>query len=280
MLRETLPVRQQPIASFRPLRGGHIVTGFWLQLVSNSLLTGLVVALVNAYFKSREPFVALEAKRRDDHLREEARAHSECLRPLGSAAHDLIDRLRWYHEALDAQASAEMKKRIDHLRRSVKRLKDEQDRSQAEAYMLFCNGEGVDGADAMYVFARYFALATKTRDVLPTIEWALDRSCEDLRHTLIKTENALNQDGFGIYETVQRSIGQYMLGADGKPKPYPSFCELLAGRTTYPHFLVLFDFLIQLPDKRDYQLAAALRALPAVETAAMTLSDNRSLLRS
>lgn len=146
--------------------------------------------------------------------------------------------------------------------------------------MLFCNGEGVDGADAMYVFARYFALASKTRDALPTIEWALDRSCEELRQGLVKAENALNQDGFGIYETVQRSIGQYMLGADGKPRPYPVFCELLAGKSTYAHFLVLFDFLIQLADKRDYQLAAASRALPSVETAAMTLSDSRSLLRS
>jgi hypothetical protein len=256
------------------------VTAFWLQLVSNSLLTGLVVALVNAYFKSREPFVALEAKRRDDHLREEARAHSEYLRPLTNATLDLIDRLRWYHEALDARASADMKNRIDHLRRSVKRLKDEQDRSQSEAYLLFCNGEGVDGADAMYVFSRYFAMATRTRDALPTLEWALDRSCEDLRQALVKAEHSLNLDGLGIYETVQRSIGQYMLDANGKPRSYPAFCELLSGRATYPHFLVLFDFLIQLSDKRDYQLAAALGALPAVNTAAMTLSDERRLLRS
>lgn len=257
-----------------------MTSSFWLQLVSNGLLTGLIVTLVNAYFKSREPFVALEAKRRDDHLREEARAHSEYLRPLGTAARDLIDRLRWYYDALDAQADAGAKSRIEHLRRSVKRLKDEQDRSRPETYLLFCNGEGVDGADAMFAFARYFALATKTRTALPTIEWALGRPCEDLRQALIRAESGINQDGLGVYETIQRSIGHYMLGVDGVPKQYADFCDLLSGSTTYPHFLVLFDFLIQLSDKRDYQLAAALRTLPDVESAARKLSEERILLKA
>jgi len=252
----------------------------FLQLVSNTLVTGIVVALVNAYFKSREPYVELEAKRLDEHLREEARVHSEYLRPLGSATRDLLGRLHQLSGALGDGARAEERQRAQRLRGIVQRLKDgkeSESRERPEDYLSFCNGEGVDGVDALYVHARYFALATKARAVLPTIEWALGHTCEDLRTALVDAEAAFGGE-FGIYETIQRSIGEVMLNQDGRAKEYAAFCELLAGKTTHQHFLKLFDFLVDVAPKLNYQIAAAIAALPRVDASLTKLSDERDLL--
>ena len=128
----------------------------------------------------------------------------------------------------------------------------------------------------MYVHARFFALATKTRAALPTIEWALRLPCEELRQALVAAEAALGGE-FGVYETIQRSIGQYLLKENGQPKEYAAFCELLAGHTTYPHFLKLFDFLVDVAPKLDYQIAHALTALPVVESSLTKLCEERGL---
>lgn len=252
----------------------------FLQLVSNTLLTGVVVAAVTAYFKSRAPYVELEAKYWDEQLREEARVHSDYIRPLSGATRDLLERLRQFKDALGDGARPGEKQRLDNLREFVMRLKngeDKESRNDPKGYLSFCNGDGVDGVDAMYVLGRYFALATKTRAALPTIEWALRKRCEDLRQALAATEAALGGE-FGVYEAIQRSIGQYLLKEDGRPKEYAAFCELLAGQTTHTHFLKLFDFLIDLAPKLNYQIAGALTALPDVESSLARLSEERSPL--
>jgi hypothetical protein len=237
-----------------------------IETVTSTLLgTGVLVALVQMYLKRREPYAELAAKRLDDNLRERARVSVEYLRPLQEAAHELALRLCWYLEALSDGASEEAKDRINHLRKSVAKAKDQLDRSDRTGYLLFCNGEGVDGADALYAFTHYFAAVYRARRALPYIQVVLGGTVDlhRLQDAINEVEKGLNKDGLGVYETVQRSMGQYMLDGD-RIKPYPVFCELLCDKATWAHFLGVLDFVLTLEAKRDHQLKAACEGLQRV----------------
>ena len=125
----------------------------------------------------------------------------------------------------------------------------------------WANDEGYFALSTLYVTALYFHYAGTIRRDFPFLQ--LGPGGETTLLARLSQVRVSIGGKFGIWETMQDSLGAYLAGKDA-PKNYREFCELLIDAQQSPWLNRLADFYRDIHLKLDDQLwniATSLRAL-------------------
>ena len=101
----------------------------------------------------------------------------------------------------------------------------------------------------LHIMARFFAYSTPARNDAPFRE--LNREFHNrLTRALFQVRAAFNDNGSGVWEQLQDSMADEM-GAGGSVKTYAQFCRGMANDQTYPSYLRLMDYCLDLHLKKE-----------------------------
>jgi hypothetical protein len=165
------------------------------------------------------------------------------------AAHDLRFRLNDANDKISTNDSL--------LPDTVREIAAE-GRKPREEFARWANDFGQYALSTVYMTVVYFARASRIRTELPFVELSAGDDEALLRH-LEKVRLALGGD-YGIWVSLQDSLGTYLTDKNGTVATYREFCEQLADPVNGPwyHRVVEFfrDLHMKTPTERNKMVAA------------------------
>jgi hypothetical protein len=193
-------------------------------------------------FQSKTEILQLmEKKRKEDKNR------IQYLNPLRTSTEDLRGRLDEIRSKMknDTQRS--------FMLNSFKSI-NWQKIADPKVFYPWCNIEGCFVMSTLYITSVYFFRANKLRYEFPSAQ--LDPSQdEDLLRFLSEVRVAFGGE-FGIWETIQDSVGRYIRKTDGTLMNYKEFCELIGDNSNHAWFGSLINFYASYNDKLDKEVPA------------------------
>ncbi len=214
-----------------------------------SMMPGIVTAIVSAIIAGIGGFAASEWRKRDERIKEWERVRSRYLTPFRITTPELR---KWLEEVVRHLRDPN---RCARLLAWFQRIKDDAEKRQnVGSFFWECNGELYFAAGTMYATARHFALSNRVRNESPYLEYrdAERKSVSD--ETLLDRLNGI-RDEFsgedGLWGTLQESIGFALTKADGTICSYREFCQLLVDEREWVWLLRLIDFFRDIGNKAD-----------------------------
>ena len=141
----------------------------------------------------------------------------------------------------------------------IGQIKDNQSFRHSSQFLLDCNGVYTFAMNTLHITARFLAHAVRTRTETPFRD--INRSFSDeLTLSLFDVRAALNDEGYGIYEQLQDNIGYRMFEGDSV-KTYEQFCRSITSETDFPWYLRLFDYYLDIDNRRRTNIPKVWAAL-------------------
>lgn len=220
----TLPVLAQAMPKAPERTLGQMV----LTLII-SALTGFMAAnsRLKEFQSKTEILQILEKKRKEEKNR------IQYLNPLRTSAEDLVKRL----EEVKKKMTVEEQKRF--VLESFKRVNKNEIAKRVE-FDEWCNIEGYFAMSTLYITSVYFFRANKLRYEFPSAQ--LDPSQDEVLLQRLSKIRVFFGEEYGIWETIQDSIGSYIKKLDGSLMNYKEFCGLVADSNNHVWFLSLINF--------------------------------------
>jgi hypothetical protein len=219
-----------------------------LTLVLTAVLS-IVTAYVTAYFKIRQDREVDREKQREN-------VRLNVLNPLLISAEDLLDRL------VDIARRRKSDAKRPEMIRWFLEAKERPQRDPA-GFARWCNDEGYFALSTLYVTALYFHYAGRIRRDFPFFDLAGGGDQGALLSHLSEIRVAIGGK-FGIWETMQDSLGAYAAKDNGSIKNFREFCEMLVDDKQAPWLGRLLDFFRDVHMKLDDQFANVERSLNAL----------------
>jgi hypothetical protein len=214
------------------------------------LLGGWISATVTARAKLRELEASFRLDERRKNAEERAKNQLNYLNPLRVAAIDLRDRLNNVKQRIQESDTL----LPDTVSEVSSRAKDDE-----ESFADWANGLGQYALSSMHLICIYLARASRIRTELPFVQLS-SRGDQELLNRLSEVRESLGGD-FGIWESLQDSLGDYIRNVDGTLMDYREFCLQLENAGTAHWFRRLVDFLRDLHMKTSAERQAAIDSL-------------------
>jgi hypothetical protein len=217
------------------------------------LLGGWISATVTARAKFREleETFRLDEQRRNDE--ERAKNQVKYLNPLRVAAMDLRDRLGQIDEQIRCSNML--------LRDTVSEVRARAT-GDAESFADWANVVGQFALSTMYLTCIYLARASRIRSELPFIQLSSSGD-QELLDRLSDVRTSLGGE-FGLWESLQDSLGDYIRNTDGTLMDYREFCLQFEETRRAHWFRRLIDFLHDLHMKTPAERQAHIDSLHAL----------------
>jgi hypothetical protein len=208
------------------------------------LLGGWISAIITARMKLRELEETFRIDEQRKSAEERAKTQIKYLNPLRIAAIDLQERLGSVNQRVHDADS--------FLTDTVSEVGTRAQRND-ERFARWANGIGQYALSTMHLICIYLARASRIRAELPFVQLS-SRGDQDLLERLSKVRASLGGE-FGIWESLQDSLGDYIINADGALMDYREFCMQLedAGRAHWFQRVIdyLHDFHKKTPAERQ-----------------------------
>jgi hypothetical protein len=222
--------------------------------VVGGVAAGIISALITARFKLRElerSFrLAQQAKENEDR----AKNQLQYLNPLRVTAIDLRSRINNINKRIS---------RNDRLLQdTLRELKSKAQGDQA-AFASWANGWGEYSLSTLYTTMLYFARAARIRSELPFVRLSSDDD-EELLKKLSEVREAFGGD-YGIWESLQDSLGSYMWKEDAHLLTYREYCNQLADPSSYVWLRRVSHFYRDLKDKKPEERQRMVDSLTGLE---------------
>lgn len=170
------------------------------------------------------------------------------LEPLRIASADLETHLQHISNAL----SEDDKEEMTFLRETFLKVKDLDRNGHTADFEYWCNGEGHFATATLYRASVYFWAAERVkREVIIAVD--RDLASAALMSAIEGVRNALGGK-YGIWQTIQDSIGTYVKEPSGEAVPYWKFCRQLAHPHDYVWLLRLLDFFMDFEGPAQQQI--------------------------
>ena len=178
--------------------------------------------------------------------KEERRLRILYIHPFRSATIEFYERTnalqRWYSEPAEKA----------RLLGWIGQIKDNESFRQSRQFLLDCNGVYTFAVNTLHITARFLAHAVRVRTKTPFRD--IDRSFSDeLTQALFDVRAILNDEGYGIYEQLQDSIG-YRMFEGSSLKTYEQFCRSIANGADFPWYLRLLDYYLDVDNRRQHNI--------------------------
>lgn len=196
------------------------------------LLGGWVSAVITSRMKLRELEETFRIDERRKNAEERAKAQIKYLNPLRIAAMDLRERLGSVNQRVHDSDS--------FLTDTVSEI-GTRAQGDEERFARWANGVGQYALSTMHLICIYLARASRIRAELPFVQLS-SRGDQDLLERLSMVRASLGGE-FGIWESLQDSLGEYIINADGTLMDYREFCLQLKDTGTAHWFRRVIDYL-------------------------------------
>jgi len=216
-----------------------------ITLVLTSVLSA-ATAWLATYLKFRQDRDVAREKQREN-------VRLKVLNPLLISAEDLLDRF------VDIARRRKNDAKRPEMIRWFREAKERPQRDPA-GFARWCNDEGYFALSTLYVTALYFHYAGTIRRDFPFFDLAGGGDQGALLSYLSEIRVAIGGK-FGIWETMQDSLGAYAVAENGSIKNYREFCEMLVDERQAPWLGRLLDFYRDVHLKLDDQFANVERSL-------------------
>lgn len=219
-----------------------------LTLVLTAVL-GVVTAYITTALKLRQDRGVDREKQREN-------VRLKVLNPLLISAETLLDRL------VDI---ARRRKSTDKGPEMIRWFLEAKQRPQRDpaGFARWCNDEGYFAISTLYATALYFHYAGTIRRDFPFFDLA-GRGDEGALLSHLSEIRVAIGGKFGIWETMQDSLGAYVAKEHGAIKNFREFCEMLVDDNQAPWLGRLLDFYRDVHLKLDDQFANVERTLNAL----------------
>jgi hypothetical protein len=208
------------------------------QVILSGLISVLVAFLTTSYQLRRE--YKIEKEKEGEHIR------ITYLHPLLVASQDFLERIT------DIRRRRKSEEEKVQMLAWFKKIKS-YDRRDKNSFAFWVNDEGFFAMSTLYITAKYFAYASIIRSEFPFIEIHPGDNKTLLYHI---ADVRLSVGGkFGIWETIQDSLGSYLIDPEEKAvKNYREFCEAIIDDKEFTWFNRLVDFYRDIDKKLEDQL--------------------------
>jgi hypothetical protein len=217
-----------------------------------SLLVGGLTAFFTTSFKLKEFRAQSEIQQEMEKKREEEKNRIQYLNPLRISAEDLERRLK---EIVNDMINERMKIRIsadfEHI--------NENNIANRREFEKWCNIDGYFCMATIYITSVYFSRANKLRSEFPIAQ--LDPADdEELLGKLSRVRTSFG-GRYGIWETIQDSLGSYTRKSDDSLMNYREFCGEISDSNKHVWFRSLIDFYVNFHMKLEYEVPSILKSL-------------------
>ena len=214
------------------------------------LLGGWVSAIITARTKLRELEETFRIDERRKNADERAKTQIKYLNPLRIAAIDLRERLSNVNQRVQDSDT--------FLSDTVSEV-GTRAQSDEEKFARWANGIGQYALSTMHLICIYLARASRIRAELPFVQLS-SRGDQDLLERLSKVRTSLGGE-FGIWESLQDSLGDYIINADGTLMDYRQFCLQLGDIGKAHWFQRVIDYLHDFHKKTSAERKAPIDSL-------------------
>lgn len=220
-----------------------------------SVFSALLVSLLTFKLKFRELEKASKVKIREEHWKQRISLKLKYLEPLRISVDDL------YNHLIKISSELSDKERSQYLLRGFERIYHmDWDGSEGRSAFLYeCNSGMYFPMSTMYLTAIYFFRAKRIRSEFPFIKLNPTEDFKLFEHLSNVRESFSGE--FGIWETLQDSIGFYVMASNEDVIPYQEFCEIMTNKNNRVKFWRLVDFYRHIDKKNDNELPKILNSL-------------------
>jgi hypothetical protein len=220
----------------------------------------IITAAISCVFSIIIAFVTSNYKLRKEHRaekdKENERIRIKYLHPLLVATQDLLERIT------DIRRRRMNEDNKNEMMVWFKEIKSNQKR-ETNSFEYWANDEGYFAVSTLYTTAVFLYYAGKIRREFPFIELNPGDNVALLHHL---SDVRISIGGkFGIWETIQDSLGSYLATETGdKIKNYRDFCMLIVDKSEYVWFNRLIDFYRDIDKKLEDHLENIQSSLKAL----------------
>jgi hypothetical protein len=162
-----------------------------------------------------------------------AKNQIQYLNPLRVAAMDLRERLRIVDQRIARQDTL--------LGDTVIEVHDRASTASPADFAVWANGMGQFALSTMHLICVYLARASRIRAELPFVRLSA-RGDQELLERLSRVRHSLGGE-YGLWESLQDSLGSYVQQNDGTLRNHREFCEQLEDPNRVEWFGRLVEFL-------------------------------------
>lgn len=202
--------------------------------------------------KVKELKEQFELQQSAEREREKEKIRLQYLNPLRISAEDLYERI------CDISDRLKDKDKAQSLTTNFRYINDENIINR-EDFEKWCNIDGYYYVSTLYITNLYFASASKIRLELPFIQLTPE-SDQKLLELLSKVRKSFG-GRYGIWETIQDSLGTYIRRIDNTIMNYKEFCKEIVDKNQHIWFVCLISFYRDILNKENYEVKDVREAL-------------------
>lgn len=214
-----------------------------------SAIIGILTALITTTYKMKKQQYFEKQK-------EKSRIRLKYLNPLLVASLDYLERM------IDIKKRRQVEEKKNKMVQWFLEIKINK-RMDKKSFEYWANDEGYFAISTLYVTAVYFFYASQIRRELPFIELSPGDDKTLLEHiSYVRTSIG---GKYGIWETIQDSLGAYLL--DNRNETvinYRQFCDLIIDQTEYVWFNRLIDFYRDINKKTEDHINKIISSLQSL----------------
>jgi hypothetical protein len=225
-----------------------------LVAATSGVIGGFISAVITARSKLRELEKSFRLSQQAKEAEERAKNQLQYLNPLRVSAMDLGSRLADIADRVErgdkflSDSLVEIESRIRH---------------NEEEFAGWANGVGEFSLSTLYMTMIYFARAARIRSELPFVKLSSGDDRE-LLSILSEVRRSLGGE-YGIWESLQDSLGDYMRKEGGGLLTYREFCTQLEDESSYYWFHRVIDFYHDMHMKSADERKSMIDSLQALE---------------
>lgn len=215
-------------------------------------ITGAVTAFITAGLRLRELKKQFELQQSAEREKEKAKIRLQYLNPLRIGAEDLYERIFDISQRLESEDEKQrLKKNFGYI--------NDKNITNREDFEKWCNIDGYYYTSTLYITNIYFSIASRIRGELPFIQLTPEGD-QKLLNLLSKVRNSFG-GRYGIWETIQDSLGTYIRKLDNTVMNYKEFCQEITDINKHIWFVGLTSFYMDIDEKKDYEIPRIKAAL-------------------
>jgi hypothetical protein len=215
---------------------------------------GVIAAIITAQSKVRELEQNFRLAQQAKEAEDRAKNQLQYLNPLRITTMDF----RWRMDNITDRIRRKDTLLTDTLNELESKLEDPTADSAEWA-----NGFGEFALSTQYTTMLYFARAARIRSELPFVRLSSDDD-EELLNKLSEVRRSLGGD-YGIWESLQDSLGSYMWKEDSRLLTYREFCSQLLDSSAYSWFHRPIEFYRDLDKKTPEERQKMIDSLTNLE---------------
>lgn len=223
--------------------------------IENLILSAIISVLgggVAAFFATSLRLEEFRRKSKFQQELEEEKKRIQYLNPLYIISKDLKSRIEKIVEKMhDNTKKKTLTNNFNYI--------NENNIANRQEFEKWCNIDGHFCMATLYITATYFSRANILRSEFPFARLTPNEE-EELLNYLSEVRKAFG-GRYGIWETIQDSIGTYVRKSDDSLMNYREFCGEIADGNKHVWFRSLIDFYVEFHKKLNYEVKEILKAL-------------------